>query len=73
MSTTEVLVDVATFVMSVGTAMFIAGMRWGQIKADIHSIKDRISRIEGLFTLKLKKEYDDSDGLCLPRVMIPAA
>lgn len=55
-----ILSDIATFVISAGSSMFIAGTRWGEIRSDVSTIKERMARIEGMFTLKLRREYDDS-------------
>lgn len=69
-ATINVIIGVITFVMSVSVSMFISGARWGQVQAslrdleadrvrqsDITGLRDRLSRIEGMFTLTLK----DSD------------
>jgi hypothetical protein len=47
-----------TFLASIGTSAFIAGSRWGTISQEMRSVNDRLSRIEGMFTLTLK----DRDG-----------
>lgn len=38
--------------------MFIAGSRYGEMRADVRLIADRLAKIEGMFTLKLR----DDDG-----------
>lgn len=68
-STTEItiIICVVTLVLSVATSMFISGSRWGRVEqslkdlesdrvrsADITGLRDRLSRIEGMFTLRLK-------------------
>lgn len=66
-TTIEALIAAMTFVMSVGTSMFISGTRWGRVETkltdleknkatqdDMNGIRDRLSRIEGMFTLTLK-------------------
>lgn len=63
----EALIGVITFVVSVASAMFISGTRWGRIEttlqdlqqdrvrqSDITGLRDRLSRIEGMFTLTLR-------------------
>jgi hypothetical protein len=63
----EVIVAVCTFIASVGSAAFISGTRWGRIEttlsdiekdrvrqSDIKGISERLAKIEGMFTLRLK-------------------
>jgi hypothetical protein len=50
----QIVVSVATFVISIGSSMFIAGARWGRINEDITSIDRRLAKIEAMFTLTLK-------------------
>lgn len=54
----EILIAVVTFISSVGTSMFVAGSRWGRIEQDVKSINDRLAKIEGMFTLRLKDPSD---------------
>jgi hypothetical protein len=61
--TTSLIIAAVTFIASiitsVGSAMFIAGNRWGEVRTDMRVMADRLAKIEGMFTLKLK---DPSDG-----------
>lgn len=63
----EAVIGVVTFVMSVSVSMFVSGTRWGRVETtlrdlqtdrvrqnDITGLRDRLSRIEGMFTLTLK-------------------
>lgn len=50
----EVVIGIATIFISVGTSIFVAGMRWGRIIEEITSIDRRLAKIEGMFTLTLK-------------------
>lgn len=63
------IIGVVTFVLSVATSMFVSGTRWGRVETtlrdlqtdrvrqgDITGLRDRLSRIEGMFTLTLKGE-----------------
>ena len=54
----EIGIAVVTFVASVGTSMFVAGTRWGEMRADLRVMADRLAKIEGMFELKLR----DKDG-----------
>lgn len=69
-TTLNVMIGVITFVLSVSVSMFVSGTRWGRVETtlrdlqqdrvrqnDITGLRDRLSRIEGMFTLTLK----DSD------------
>lgn len=66
-TTISIVIGLITLVMSVSVSMFISGSRWGQVQsslrdlekdrvrhADIASVRDRLSRIEAIFTLTLK-------------------
>ena len=66
-TTLQVLISVITFVLSVSVSMFVSGTRWGRVETtlrdlqtdrvrqgDITGLRDRLSRIEGMFTLTLK-------------------
>jgi hypothetical protein len=36
--------------------MFIAGMKWGEVKQEISAMKVQIARIEGMFEMRLKDQ-----------------
>jgi len=55
----SVLISVATFVMSMGCSAFIAGVGWGSIRKEMANMNQRMARIEGMFTLRLKGPADD--------------
>ena len=63
----EIVISIVTIVVSVCTSMFVSGTRWGRVEttltdlekdrvrqSDITGLRDRLSRIEGMFTLTLK-------------------
>jgi hypothetical protein len=50
----DLIIGIVTFVLSVGTSMFIAGSRYGEMRSDMRMIADRLAKIEGMFTLKLR-------------------
>ena len=52
----EIAIAVVTFIASVGTSMFVAGTRWGEMRADLRVMADRLAKIEGMFELKLREE-----------------
>lgn len=65
--TMQVVIAIATFIVSVAVSMFVSGTRWGRVESslndlqqdrvrqsDITGLRDRLSRIEGMFTLTLK-------------------
>jgi hypothetical protein len=60
--TTSLGLDIAiacvTFIASVGTSMFVAGTRWGELRTDFRVMADRLAKIEGMFELRLR----DKDG-----------
>ena len=66
-TTLTVVIDAIAFVISVATSMFVSGTRWGRVetslndlqldrvrKSDLEGISNRLSRLEGMFTLTLK-------------------
>jgi hypothetical protein len=56
----EILIGIASFICSICGAMFVAGMRWGQVTGDIRNMSDRLAKIEGMFTLRLRDRDQDS-------------
>lgn len=67
----DVIVGLVTFIMSVGGAAFVSGTRWGRVeqslhdlqtdrvrRSDITNITERLAKIEGMFTLRLK-DHDE--------------
>ena len=62
-----VIIGIVTFLVSVSASMFLSGSRWGRVEtslrdlqtdrvrqSDINALRERLSRIEGMFTLSLK-------------------
>lgn len=54
----EILISAVGVIMSICCSMFVAGSRWGRVEGDMRSMSDRLAKIEGMFTLKLR----DRDG-----------
>lgn len=52
----EILIASAGFILSICCSMFVAGSRWGRIEGDMRSMSDRLAKIEGMFTLKLRQD-----------------
>jgi len=52
-----VLISSAGFILSISASMFISGMRMGEMRADLKDAINRLSKIEGMFTMKLKDEH----------------
>jgi len=63
----NIIIGIVTFLLSVSVSMFVSGTRWGRVEAimndlqhdrvrqsDVIGLRDRLSRIEGMFTLTLK-------------------
>jgi hypothetical protein len=51
---TELAIGACTVIMSMAGSAFIAGARWGRLQSEMATISNRLSRIEGMFTLSLK-------------------
>jgi len=57
----SILIAVVGVVVSICSSMFVAGSRWGRIEGDMRGMSERLARIEGMFTLKLR-EPDETHG-----------
>lgn len=44
---------------SVVVSAFMSGARWGRVETDMRVMADRLAKIEGMFTLRLKDHEDD--------------
>lgn len=62
MSTTaiSIVISLVGMVVSICGSMFVAGSRWGRVEGDMRSMSDRLAKIEGMFTLRLRDS--DMDG-----------
>lgn len=73
MSETAIMavIGIATFILSVSVSMFVSGTRWGRVEtqltdlqhdrvrqSDITGLRDRLSKIEGMFTLTLRDHHE---------------
>ena len=54
----EILISAVGVIVSVCSSMFVAGSRWGRIESDMRSMSDRLAKIEGMFTLKLRDAFE---------------
>jgi hypothetical protein len=63
-TTIEVMIAAGTFIIttlsSVLISAFISGMHWGELRGDVRSINERLAKIEGMFTLRIRHE-DNAD------------
>jgi len=50
----QTIIAAGGVVASVTVSAFISGTRWGAIQQDVRSMADRLAKIEGMFTLRLK-------------------
>jgi hypothetical protein len=61
----QTVIAAGGIVASVTISAFISGTRWGAIQQDVRGMADRLAKIEGMFTLRLKDT--DSEGPRSPR------
>lgn len=54
----EIASSIITFVISVAASTFVAGTRWGRVEGRIDNMADRLAKIEGMFTLTLRRKDD---------------
>ncbi len=50
----SILIAAVGVIVSICSSMFVAGSRWGRVEGDMRSMSDRLAKIEGMFTLKLR-------------------
>lgn len=55
----QTLIAAGSVVASVTVSAFISGTRWGAMQGDLRQMADRLAKIEGMFTLRLR---DGQDG-----------
>jgi hypothetical protein len=55
----DILIGLATFVMSVGASMFVAGRQWGEVRSEMRYMNDRLAKIEGMFVLAPREARHD--------------
>jgi hypothetical protein len=58
---TVIISDVATLALSLISVLFVAGMRWGQLKHDIEDIKHDIAQIQGMFVIRIRRDSVDKE------------
>ncbi len=51
-----IIISLAGVLFSVIASVFVAGMHTGQLRADVRMIADRLAKIEGMFTLRLRED-----------------
>lgn len=54
----QTIIAMAGVITSVVVSAFLSGSRWGRVETDMRVMADRLAKIEGMFTLRLKD--DDS-------------
>lgn len=55
----ELVIGLCTVILSLAGSAFIAGTRWGRIETEIRAMSDRLAKIEGMFTLRLRDPKDE--------------
>lgn len=54
----QAVISAGGVLTSVVVSAFMSGSRWGRVETDMRVMADRLAKIEGMFTLRLK----DADG-----------
>lgn len=47
-------IDFLTLVLSVSITLFVSGSRWGRVETKMEFMSDRLAKIEGMFTLRVR-------------------
>ncbi len=57
MSATAIVIiaDLATLVLAIIINAVMIGVRWGEMRRDVVSLKESVSEIKGMFVMKLKE------------------
>lgn len=50
----QMVISLVGVVASVTTSAFISGTRWGTMQQEMRTMADRLAKIEGMFTLRLR-------------------
>ena len=54
----QTVIAMAGVITSVIVSAFLSGSRWGRVETDMRVMADRLAKIEGMFTLRLKDDGD---------------
>ncbi len=54
----QVVIAAGGVIASVVVSAFVSGTRWGRVESDMRTMADRLAKIEGMFTLRLKQPAD---------------
>ncbi len=59
---TIVISDAVTFALSMFSVLFIAGMRWAEMRRDLETIKRDIANIQGMFVVRIRSDRVDMES-----------
>lgn len=54
----QTVIAAGSVVASVTVSAFISGTRWGTMQQEMRGMADRLAKIEGMFTLRLRDGQD---------------
>lgn len=54
----QTVISAGGVIASISVSAFISGTRWGTMQQEMRTMADRLAKIEGMFTLRLR----DGDG-----------
>jgi hypothetical protein len=55
----QVIISAGGVIASITVSSFVSGTRWGRMETDMRAMADRLAKIEGMFTLRLKDNSED--------------
>lgn len=55
--------DLATVIVSICMSVFVAGSKWGRVETKIEYMSDRLAKIEGMFTLRVRNDGSDRSDI----------
>ena len=50
----QTVISAGGVIASITTSAFISGTRWGTMQQEMRTMADRLAKIEGMFTLRLR-------------------
>ena len=58
----QMAISLGGVITSIVMSAFISGTRWGAMQQDMRQMADRLAKIEGMFTLRLRDPARNGDG-----------
>lgn len=57
----SVIISLVGVILSVVLSVFIAGTKWGRVESKMEFMSDRLAKIEGMFTLRIRDGHGSDE------------